>query len=179
MKRITRFRMYFAWDFDSEEKWINKMSEKGWQLESVGPGRYTFFAGVPREYIYRLELLKKTAADEREKQYIRRLEAGGAQKIATNGQWAYFRKLRADGDFAIYKSTDSKLRYVRGVARLYIPLGIAVYAVFALGMLLNSGGYDVCGAVSTIITAAAAFIYTLGLTRLCAAMRRLEKENRK
>lgn len=179
MKRITRFRLYFAWDFDSEEKWINKMSEKGWQLESVGPGRYTFFAGVPREYIYRLELLKKSATDEREKQYVRRLEAGGAQKIATNGQWAYFRKLRADGGFAIYKSADSKMRYMRGVAKLYIPLGIAVYAAFVLEMLLHSGEYGARGAVSIGITAAAAFLYTLGLTRLCAAMRRLERENEK
>ena len=176
MKRITRFRLYFAWDFDSEEKWINRLSEKGWQLESVGPGRYTFVSGVPREYIYRLELMKKTGRDESQKQYLRRLEAGGAVKVAEGGQWAYYRKSRRDGDFAIYKSEESKLRYLRGVARLYAFVGIAVYAAFALEMLLHKGCTGAGDIVSMAITALAALIYTVGLTRLTAATRRLERE---
>lgn len=57
MKR-TIYKLFWAWNFEKEEEWINKMSAEGWQLDSVQVFRYVFTKGDPDEYVYRLELLE-------------------------------------------------------------------------------------------------------------------------
>lgn len=33
--RFTVHRLFFAWDFDKEEKWLNEMAARGMNLQGV------------------------------------------------------------------------------------------------------------------------------------------------
>ena len=45
----TVHKLFWAWEFDREEKWLNDMSAKGLQLTDVGFCRYVFETGTPGE----------------------------------------------------------------------------------------------------------------------------------
>ncbi|MGI6702309.1 MAG: DUF2812 domain-containing protein [Christensenellales bacterium] len=49
------YRNFFI-DYENEEKWLNKMSEKGYFLTDCALGKYAFVKGRPGEYIYKIEL---------------------------------------------------------------------------------------------------------------------------
>ena len=57
--RRTIFKIYPAWDFEREEKWLNEMAAKGLSLVAVGLFNYTFEETPPGEYKVRIELLEK------------------------------------------------------------------------------------------------------------------------
>ena len=43
MKEHHRFRLFFAWDFQREEDWINRLSrDEGLQRERAACGHYVF-----------------------------------------------------------------------------------------------------------------------------------------
>ena len=76
MKEHHRFRLFFAWDFQREEDWINRLSrDKGLQLERVGCCHYVFAEREKGAYTYRLELLRRTACDAAEKRYLQAVHA--------------------------------------------------------------------------------------------------------
>ena len=169
-----RFRIFFAWQFEKEERWINALSEKkGWQLQRVGCCHYVFEEGVRGEYIYRLELLRRTMADEAEKQY---LKTSGAVEICRNGEWGYYRRKRSEGPFSAYTCSDSKLAYLRPVYRHFIAFGIAVYLALAmdmyafLGMPMTLLHGAVLGALFLI-----AFGFTCSLTFFSRLLKRLQR----
>ena len=55
---ILRLQIFWAWNFDKEEKWLNEMAAKGLCLISVGLFRYDFEDCEPGEYQIRMQLLK-------------------------------------------------------------------------------------------------------------------------
>ena len=59
MKRVMH-RLFWAWDFDREEDWLNAWAARGLALVDVCGIRYVFEEGAPGEYEYRLELLEHT-----------------------------------------------------------------------------------------------------------------------
>ena len=164
MKEHYRFRLFFAWDFQREENWINRMArEKGLHLVRVGCCRYVFEKGAPGDYIYRLELLRRSPQDEAEKQYLRSVSA---EEICRNGMWGYYRMPAQRGPFAQYRCCDSKLRYLRPIYRRYLVFGAAVYAALAMDM---SAFLHVAMTPLHAVVLAALFLltllFTVGLTR--------------
>ena len=174
MREYHRFRSFFAWEFEKEEKWINKLAmEKGLYLQRVGCCHYVFQQGEKGKYIYRLELLRRTAKDEAEKQYLRTI---GAEEVCRNGDWEYYRIPAAEGPFAQYACCDSKLNYLKPVYIRYLIFGIAVYIALAMDMtaFLAEKMTPLYVAVLTLLTVVA-FIFTIGLTSFSRVLKRLKK----
>ena len=48
MKRV--FKIFWMWDYEKEEKWLNDMSHQGWQLQRYTPFVYRFEQGEPDAY---------------------------------------------------------------------------------------------------------------------------------
>ena len=120
MKRIFR-KLFWAWEFDKEEEWLNAMSAKGLQLCDVGFCRYVFEEGLPREYVYRLELLDNVPNHAESIQYIQFIEDTGAEQIGTLFRWVYFRK-KTDGDeFNLFSNIDSRIKHLD---RVFVLTGI-------------------------------------------------------
>ena len=85
-------RLFWAWEFDKEEKWLNEMAQEGWLLDGVGLCTYRFAACEPGEYTVRLEM------HPFDQKYIDFMKETGAQYVGRCMQWMYFRKKAADAN---------------------------------------------------------------------------------
>ena len=111
-------KLFFVWQFDKEEKWLNEMSANGLQLKSVGFCTYNFEVGTPGEYIYRLELLDKHPTHVRSEQYIRFIEDTGAEHIGSIFRWVYFRRKASLGGFELYSDLKSRISHLNRILLL-------------------------------------------------------------
>lgn len=35
-EKKTVFKLFFVWDFEKEERWLNEMAQEGWVLDNTG-----------------------------------------------------------------------------------------------------------------------------------------------
>ena len=49
-EKKTVFKLFFVWDFEKEERWLNEMAQEGWVLDNTGFSFYTFVRCEPGEY---------------------------------------------------------------------------------------------------------------------------------
>src|SRR4030065_2199891 len=52
--RKTVIRLYWAWNDNREERWLNRMAREGWHLTAPRGVFYTFEKGEPADIVYRL-----------------------------------------------------------------------------------------------------------------------------
>ena len=98
MKKNVR-KIFFVWEYEKEEQWLNKKSEEGWQLVKASIGKYQFESGIPHEYTYRLELLDKNLNSKESNSYLNFLQETGIEMVGQCKQWIYLRCKTADGGF--------------------------------------------------------------------------------
>ena len=48
-EKKTVFKLFFVWDFEKEERWLNEMAQEGWVLDNTGFSFYTFVRCEPGE----------------------------------------------------------------------------------------------------------------------------------
>jgi len=139
--RRTIFKLFWAWDFEKEEKWINEMSIKGLHLCGVGLCKYVFDEGTPGEYIHRMEMLDKAPAHPESMQYIRFIEDTGAEHIGSLMRWVYFRKKTGGSGFDLFSSLDSRISHLNRILLIFgILLGFNIFSsINNLGFWLSSG----------------------------------------
>ena len=113
--RQTIHKLFWVWDFDKEEKWLNEMAAKGLSLVSVGFCKYEFEDSMPGEYKVCLQLLDKMPRHPESKKYIDFLETTGAEQVGSFTRWVYFRKKATEGDFELFSDNDSRLKYLSSV----------------------------------------------------------------
>ena len=113
--RQTIHKLFWVWDFDKEEKWLNEMAAKGLSLVSVGFCKYEFEDSLPGEYKICLQLLDKMPRHPESKKYIDFLETTGAEQVGSFTRWVYFRKKATEGDFELFSDNDSRLKYLSSV----------------------------------------------------------------
>ncbi|MBQ1532501.1 MAG: DUF2812 domain-containing protein [Solobacterium sp.] len=114
----TFYRLFWVWDFDKEEQWLNEMAEQGWVLDSYQICRYTFVNCEPGEYIIRMEMHGGFDPG-----YIEFMEDTGAELIAKFFGWMYFRRKAEFGEFNIFSDIDSKISHLKGIANLLMIIG--------------------------------------------------------
>lgn len=128
-ERKTIYKLWFVWDYDKEEKWLNEMARQGWVLVSVGFLRFTFERCEPEEYIIRTEM--RIADDD----YISFMEETGAEYIGRCFQWIYFRRRSELGAFDILSDLDSKLDHLSKIYKTLIAIGMANLSIGILNSL--------------------------------------------
>jgi hypothetical protein len=112
---MRKFRFFWPWQEEQEERWLQQMSQAGWHLVSVSlPCSYTFAQGEPREYAYRLDFTSAKRADL--PAYYQLFADAGWEHIGVLGSWQYFRKLAApDEEPEIFTDVESKIAMYRRV----------------------------------------------------------------
>ena len=142
MRRIIK-KLFFVWDFDKEEKWLNEMAAKGLCLISAGFCKYEFEDCIPGEYKICLQLLEKSPKHPEMQKYIEFMEETGAEHVGSFTRWVYFRRNSSEGEFALFSDNASKVKYLTsmlGFITLIVGLNllvglenlaIAVFAGFA------------------------------------------------
>ena len=126
-------KMFFAWDFEEEEAWLNHMARQGKALVAFGFGYYDFEPTQPGEYTIRMEMLPHWPNHPESQEYIRFVEETGAEHIGNMKNWVCFRKKTADGSFDLFSDRESRLKYVKR----FIPLLIMCCLAILVGMVPN------------------------------------------
>jgi hypothetical protein len=161
-ERRKVWKWFWVWDFEKEERWLNRMAMDGWVLTEVGFANYTFERCEPGEYIIRLQMHKP------DEEYLSFLEEIGAEYIGRMVQWIYFRRKSEEGPFELFSDAPSKIEHLNWIARTLLPLGIANLLIG----IVNSLNGSPIGAVNVIL----ATLLMYGLGRIHGKIESLEKD---
>lgn len=147
MRRTVK-KLFFIWNFDKEEKWLNEMAAKGLCLISVGFCRYEFEDCLPGEFKICLQLLEKHPRNPEMQKYIEFMEQTGAEQVGSYTRWVYFRRKADLGEFQLFSDNTSRVKYLTGILNFItlivgLNLFIGLYnllLVFFLSSTLNCVG---------------------------------------
>ena len=161
-ERKTVYKLFFVWDFEKEERWLNEMALEGWALSSVGFCRYTFERTEPGEYVIRLEM---HGADE---EYLSFMRESGAEYVGRVIQWIYFRKKAELGTFEVFSDLDSRLDHLTRVEKMLKAIGLLNLLTGAINVINGS----LIGLVNLLLST----LLMYGLGRITGKREELEEE---
>ena len=165
-ERMTKYRWFWVWDFEKEERWLNEMAANGWTLVEVGYCRYTFEKTDDNEYTVRLEM---HPFDE---DYISFMEQTGAEYIGRVLQWIYFRKKSELGRFDIFSDLDSRISHLSKIHKMILMFGLA-NLIIGIANLLSSRSINSAVAVFNLLVAT---LLMYGVGRMRGKIEYLENE---
>ena len=169
-------KVFWIWEFDKEEKWLNEMAAKGLALVSVGFCKYEFEDCVPGEYRICLQLLDKLPNHPESQKYIEFLEETGAEHVGSFTRWVFFRKKASQGDFNLFSDIDSKVKYMTSMLSFValivgLNLYIGLYNLFVVFFLHSAFNYI------GLLNFAIALVGIPGVIKLWKKRNRMKKES--
>lgn len=176
--RKTIHKLFFFWDFQKEEDWLNDMASIGLALVAVDGARYTFEQSEPGEFGVRLELLNNLPSHPESDQYIRFIESTGAEYIGATLRWVYFRKRKANGPFDLYSDYECRAKHLNRILAMVSPV-----CFLALVMAANFGRQYLSGENASFTGWIAAFeiaifaLFAFGIVKILLIKRRMKKEH--
>jgi hypothetical protein len=171
-EKTTRFKWFWAWNDEEEEKWLEEMSRTGWHLEAPGfPGFYHFAKGEPRDYSYRLDF--RTGSLKSLEEYRQICRDAGWEQLGRLGSWYYFRKdCRAGESPEFFSDNLSKVqKYQRLLLFMVIFLPIIFNGVFTISRRAHPWPWSALG----ILYALLLVIYGIAMIRLLLRIKKLKK----
>ena len=171
-------RLFFIWDWEAEEIWLNREAQKGWNLVKVGLCRYTFEKGEPGGYQYRLQALNSHASTEESQSYLAFVESTGAEVVDTFLYWVYFRQRTDLGPFEIFSDHTSRIKHMKHVmAVIYTLLPVMILNLVNLVRLLSvyDGTDDLLFVLCMLMCIVLAAFFALGINGLIRMHKKLRK----
>ena len=129
--QVTRFKWFWVWQDNAEERWLEEMSRKGYHLSSVNiPCIYTFTISEPVNYSYRLDYRRFSKSEKQD--YLQIFKDAGWEYLGEISLWQYFRKQQKAGEISeIFTDNSSKIaKYRRILAYLGLLWFVLVFIVF-------------------------------------------------
>ena len=130
MRRVVH-KLFWIWQLEKEQAWVNEMASHGYALEHAGRLRFEFDETEPDKYIYKEIFLKGWGESAENIKYFRFLEEMGIKVVCYINYpgtcWVYTRALKKDypDGIELYSDIDSKITYQKVMAA-YMILVIAV-----------------------------------------------------
>lgn len=149
MKAETRrvFRLFFVWQDEAEERWLEQQAREGWRL--VSPGFvYRFERAEPGEVRYRLDYRSRMPGGSKE--YLDLFRDGGWEHVGRFGGWQYFRATSADAPEVF--DTDSKAQKYRHLLVLLMGVLVVNGAMLASRSSVSDGVRGVQAAVVALLS---------------------------
>lgn len=173
-----RFKLFFLSDYDKEERWLNEMSDKGWELDTVSGPLYSFRNDLPEDYYYRLDFVDPKKTEIQRQEYIHFVEEAGAEKIGQYGNWLYFRQRRSLGEFHLYSDLDSRVEYLRRIRRLGLTLALVMLPVIFSNIyyLLNHYSNSLLLGTSGVTFMALVFMETFLISKIILTLNKRIKQ---
>ena len=175
MRKVIK-KLFWAWDFEKEEKWLNEMAAKGLALVDYSICRYSFEPCEPGEYSFKIQLLEHNPNHPESEQYIRFMEETGAEQVASYLNWVYFRKKTAEGAFELFSDIESKMNHLLLVKKLLLPIGILNISVAFMNFInlgINAPNY----LWAPFINVACAALIFAGISGINKKIKALKKEH--
>ena len=168
-------KVFWAWQNEKEELWLNAMSEKGYQLISVGFCTYVFERS-DEQYGYRIELLESFAGTSESSRYVQFLAETGVEYVGSVFRWAYFRKKKTEGEFELFSDNTSRIRHLKRILGLMLPLMVMNLGVgtqnMVIGLAENLPVNVWCSCASFIVT----FLLGYGCWKIYQKKKQLESD---
>lgn len=146
-KRMIKHRQFFIWNYDEEMKYLDKMSEEGWQLVYKKAFHSEFVKDESVTYKYQIDYNN----DENDKQrYLEMFSEQGWENIdSKTGQKCYFRKKYDETlpkeEYEIYTDKETKkqmfsdwLKFIRIILCIYIVGAILNFSTAAMAIAIRS-----------------------------------------
>ena len=127
-----KYKLFWAWEDEKEEAWLEEMSNQGYHLQHAAPFSYTFTPGEPRPYAYRLDFQTQTGL-EREA-YLQLFQDAGWELVGEMNGWFYFRKLRQPGEpVEIFTDRESKIaKYQRLLGWMVVIMPVWMFFILLI-----------------------------------------------
>ena len=167
MRKVIH-KLFWIWNFDKQEKWLNEMAAKGLALISVGFFRYEFEDCLPAEYKVRLEFLNN-------KPNIESIEETGAEHIGTFKHLAYFRKRTNEENFTLLSDNSSIINHMTRIIRfISLILALNLYiSGYNLYLYFYFNNYTNLFGVGNLLVSV---FGAIGLIRLLMKRKKLKKD---
>ena len=133
MEKTVR-KIFFVWEYEKEEQWLNEMSKEGWELVKASFRKYQFESGIPNEYTIRLELLDKSLNSKESTSYLNFLKETGIEMVGECKQWIYLRCKTADGGFEPNNRALYNLTHVLKIQEFISKTKNRLVALIAISM---------------------------------------------
>ena len=129
---VRRYKWFWPWQDEEQERWLSQQSLDGWHLTSVGGIGFAFECGEPRDYVYQLDHWNQNNRALAE--YLDFFRAAGWEHLGSVSGWQYFRRPKqAGGADEIYTDAESKvLKYQRLQRSLMWPSPAMMIIVLAM-----------------------------------------------
>jgi hypothetical protein len=176
---LRKFKFFWPWQDEAEEAWLRQMALSGWHLDlsdwAVLFGIYPFAAGMPQDYIYRLDF--KTSRQQDIQEYLQLYRDAGWEYVGTlvNSGWQYFRqKAASDKVLEIFTDNASKIERHKRLrffwAGFYLFFAILTTSMLMSELVLGSLSFVklvilAIGSVCTLIEWALFMTVWVGITR--------------
>lgn len=158
-ERLIKWRLFFVWEEDKEERWLEEMARQGWHLVKGGL-RFVFEKGTPSEIRYRLDYRRQFPHGESE--YYSMFRDAGWEHICNFKQWHYFRSPAAANAPEIYTDVESRIDMYRQLQRVLIAVMIFNIVVIN-NVAIRTRSEFVKAAIFAILCLLAYGIFRLGL----------------
>ena len=169
---VTKFKLFWVWQDDKEERWLEEMSRQGYHLTSVSlPCIYTFKKSQPVNYSYRLDY--RRFSNKERQHYLQIFRDAGWEYLGEMSLWQYFRKqVKADEVNEIFTDTTSKIAKYRRVLG-YLGLVWLMLLFIVLERVINLPPSLPWWGNVQVITILVLTLMTYAITRICLRIRQL------
>ena len=135
MRRVIH-KLFWIWDLEKEQAWVNEMASHGYSLEHAGRFTFEFDETEPDKYIYKEVFLKGWGESAENVKYFKFLEEMGIKVVCYVNYpgtcWVYLRALKEEypDGIELYSDIDSKINYQKIIAG---------YMIFVIAVTLFAG----------------------------------------
>lgn len=183
MRRVIH-KIFWIWQLEKEQAWINEMASHGYSLEHAGRLTFEFDETEPGKYIYKEIFLKGWGESVENIKYFRFLEEMGIKVVCYINYpgtcWVYTRALREDypDGIELFSDIDSKINGMKAMSG-YMIFVMAMTLFAALLNLWCAIGRDYFSPINFICSISMFVLFTLATiatVRIFVNVGKLKKE---
>lgn len=132
-ERITVKKLFWAWNYEKEEKWLREMSNKGYEFNSWSIGKYRFTKKEPSDVIYKLDYNPKWCRNSSD--YMEFIKECGWEFCDSMCGWNLY---RCDADKCLSKEIytgKDKIKIIHRIGTFAMVLSVLEGVCFFMGFI--------------------------------------------
>ncbi|XMB85192.1 DUF2812 domain-containing protein [Mycoplasmatota bacterium WC44] len=126
MSKVVK-KLFFAWNEEKEKEFLEDMALKGYRLNKVSLGKYTFEEAEPKRLIYQFEF--RTVSKNEEDNFLQIYKDSGWDCVFKFGSWYYFcKEWNEDGaDLTLFNNNESMAKKYERLLLFLMLAGFPLY----------------------------------------------------
>ena len=176
MRRVIH-KIFWIWQLEKEQAWINEMASHGYSLEHAGRLTFEFEETEPNKYIYKELFLKGWGESAENIKYFKFLEEMGIKVVCYINYpgtcWVYVRALKEEypNGIELYSDIDSKIQYQKTMAFYMIFVSVITFLAASLNLSIVISALAAEGRFMWLNSLCAGFMYGLFVASVIATVK--------